>query len=310
MKIDKLISVVAPAYNEADNVRHFYEEIKKTLDKVTTQWEIICINDGSTDDTLHQLLALHAIDNRVKIINLSRNFGKEAALTAGLDEAKGEAIIPIDFDLQDPPELILQMIEKWQEGFDVVYATRITREGETFFKKMTANYFYKLIGKISNIDIPKNTGDYRLIDKKVLEHLNQLKETRRFMKGLFAWVGFKQTSISFIRKSRYAGETKFNYFKLWNFAIEGITSFSIAPLQLAMYVGFSAAIFAFLYSIIIVIKTLIFGIDLPGYSSLMVTMLFIGGVQLISIGIIGEYVGRIYDEVKNRPIYIIEKKYI
>lgn len=310
MKMDKLISIVVPAYNEEENVTIFYEEMKKTLDKVTSKWEIIYVNDGSVDGTLDKLLSLRSNDGRVKIINLSRNFGKEAALSAGLMEASGDAIVPIDVDLQDPPELIVEMVKKWQDGFDVVYATRVKREGESFFKKLTATYFYRLISLISKIDIPKNTGDYRLIDKKVLQHLNQLKETRRFMKGLFSWVGFSQVSIEYVRKPRHSGQTKFNYFKLWNFAIEGITSFSIAPLQLSMYVGFSAAIFAFFYAMLIVVKTIIFGIDAPGYSSLMVTILFIGGVQLISIGIIGEYIGRIYDEVKNRPLYIIQDKYI
>lgn len=310
MKTNKFISIVAPAYNEEENIDFFYEEIKVVLDQVSTYWEIICINDGSSDTTLEKLTKLHQQDNRVKVINLSRNFGKEAALTAGLHEAKGDAIIPIDIDLQDPPELIQIMVEKWIDGADVVYATRIKREGETFFKKFTAEYFYKLIGKITNIDIPKNTGDFRLIDKQVLLHLNELKETRRFMKGLFSWVGFNQVSIEYVRKPRYAGESKFNYLKLWNFALEGITSFSITPLQISMYLGFFSAIFAFIYAFFIIIKTVFLGIDVPGYSSLMVTVLFFGGVQLICIGIIGEYIGRIYEEVKGRPIYIIKDKLI
>lgn len=310
MITNKMVSIVAPAYNEETNIDMFYTEIVNVLTKITDNWEIICINDGSSDNTLGKLIDLHHKDNRVKVINLSRNFGKEAALTAGLDEAKGDAIVPIDIDLQDPPELIIDMVKKWNLGYDVVYATRVKREGETFFKKLTAEYFYKIISKISKVEIPKNTGDFRLLDKKVLKHLKDLKETRRFMKGLFSWVGFRQISIEYVRKPRYSGETKYNYLKLWNFAIEGITSFSIAPLQLSMYIGFFSAFFAFFYAIFIAVRTIMFGIDVPGYSSLMVTVLFFGGVQLISIGIIGEYIGRIYDEVKNRPIYIVQDKYI
>ncbi len=309
-KIEQRISVVAPAYNEEENIGIFYQTLKNVLEKLTFNWEIICVNDGSSDLTLEKLLRVREEDKRVKIINLSRNFGKEAALSAGLDAATGDAIIPIDIDLQDPPELIEQMIEKWIEGADVVYATRTIREGETFFKKLTANYFYKLISRISKINIPKNTGDFRLIDKKVLKHLNTLRETRRFMKGLFTWVGFNQVSIEYVRKPRYAGESKFNYLKLWNFALEGITSFSIAPLQIAMYLGFITAIFSCFYALVIIIKTLFLGIDVPGYSSLMVTILFIGSVQLICIGIIGEYIGRIYDEVKQRPVYIVKDEYL
>lgn len=307
--IDKMISIVAPAYNEESNIDIFYSEIKNVLDSITNTWEIICVNDGSDDKTLEYLLDLNKKDNRVKVVDLSRNFGKEAALSAGLDVAIGDAVIPIDIDLQDPPELIPLMVEKWLDGADVVYATRTLREGETFFKKFTANYFYKVISKITKIDIPKNTGDFRLIDKKVLVELNELRETRRFMKGLFSWVGFKQVSIEYVRKPRYSGETKFNYLKLWNFAIEGITSFSIAPLQIAMYIGFLVAIFSSFYALLIVFKTLILGIDVPGYSSIMVTILFLGSIQLICIGIIGEYVGRIYDEVKNRPVYIVKSKH-
>ena len=304
-KIDKMISVVAPAYNEEENVELFYTSMKKVLDSLTTSWEIICVNDGSKDTTLEKLLALHVEDNRVKVINLSRNFGKEVALTAGLDHAIGDAIVPIDIDLQDPPELIEDMLKLWQEGYDVVYATRVERDGESFVKKFTASMFYKFMGKISNIEIPRDTGDFRLMDKKVLYELKQLRETHRFMKGLFSWVGYKQVSLPYNRLARNAGETTFNYLKLWNFAIEGITSFSIAPLQLATYIGTLVSLFAFIYSLIIITKTVLFGADVPGYPSMMVTILFLGGVQLISIGIIGEYIGRIYNEVKQRPLYII-----
>jgi polyisoprenyl-phosphate glycosyltransferase len=308
-RITEMISVVAPAYNESDNVTLFYETVREVLEGITKNWEIVCVNDGSKDDTLEKLLALHEKDARLKVVNLSRNFGKEIALTAGLDYAKGDAIVPIDTDLQDPPELIEDMIKLWKEGYDVVYATRIERDGESFVKKMTASMFYRVIEKISKIQIPRDTGDYRLIDRKVLDELKKLRETHRFMKGLFSWVGYKQISLPYHRKPRYAGVTSFNYWKLWNFAIEGITSFSIAPLQLAMYLGLAASLFAFVYAILIIGKTLFFGVDVPGYPSIMVTILFFGGVQLVSIGILGEYIGRIYNEVKQRPLYLVEQYY-
>lgn len=299
------ISIVAPAYNEEENVLPFYEKMKAVLDGITKEWEIVCVDDGSQDKTLEMLTRLHLDDNRLKVINLSRNFGKEAALTAGLDHASGDAIIPIDIDLQDPPELIPEMIQLWQQGYEVVYATRTEREGETFLKKSTASYFYRFINRLSNIEIPKNTGDFRLMDRKVLDALKELRETHRFMKGLFSWVGFKQTSLPYVRKERFAGTTKWNYFKLIELAIEGITSFSIKPLQVATMLGLLVSLLAFFYGVIIIGKTVVFGADLPGYPSIMVTMLFLGGVQLITIGVIGEYIGRIYHEVKQRPIYLI-----
>ena len=308
-KIEEKISVVAPAYNESENVELFYTKMKEVLDTVTQHWEIICINDGSRDDTLEKLIALHEEDPRIKVLDLSRNFGKEVALTAGLDYASGDAIVPIDFDLQDPPELITDMVRLWKEGNDVVYATRTRREGESFIKKATASTFYRLISKITHIDIPKDTGDYRLMDKKVLYELKKLRETHRFMKGLFSWVGYKQVSLPYERKPRHAGTTSFNYWKLWNFAIEGITSFSIAPLQLATYSGVFVSLFAFLYAAVVIIKTLVFGEAVQGYASMMATILFLGGVQLVTIGIIGEYIGRIYNEVKQRPLYIVGKAY-
>lgn len=308
-KVTHRISVVAPAYNESENVEVFYETMKSVLDALTSEWEIVCVDDGSRDDTLEKLIALHQKDPRVKVIGLSRNFGKEIALTAGLDHADGDAIVPIDFDLQDPPELIEKMVELWQQGHDVVYATRIRREGETLMKKMTASLFYRFIRKISHIDIPKDTGDFRLIDRRVLDALKTMRETHRFMKGLFSWVGYKQISLPYERQPRHAGQTSFNYLKLWNFAIEGITSFSIVPLQLATYGGALVSVFAFLYAVIIVIKTLIFGESVEGYPSMMVTILFLGGVQLMTIGFIGEYVGRIYSEVKQRPLYFIRDKF-
>ncbi|MFN8576445.1 MAG: glycosyltransferase family 2 protein [Candidatus Sericytochromatia bacterium] len=303
------ISIVAPAYNESENIYPFYERMKKVLDSITDDWEIVCVNDGSKDDTVEKLIDLNSKDNRVKVVDLSRNFGKELALTAGLDYSKGKAIIPIDIDLQDPPELIKDMIELWKQGNDVVYATRIKREGESAIKKTTAYLFYKLINKMTRINIPQNTGDFRLIDRRVLDSLKELKETHRFMKGLFSWVGYKQVSLPYVREPRFAGTTKFNYWKLWNFAIEGITSFSIVPLQLATYLGFFISLIAAFYAIVIIYKTLSHGADVPGYPSIMVTVLFFGGIQLITIGIIGEYVGRIYNEVKGRPLYLVNRNY-
>ena len=308
-KIREMLSIVVPAFNEQDNIEPFRREIQTVLDRITSRWEIVFVNDGSTDATLSILLALHDSDPRIKVINLSRNFGKEAALTAGLDHAQGDAVVPIDVDLQDPPELIEKMVELWQQGNDVVYATRELRHGESWLKKFTATYFYQLISKISPLDIPRDTGDFRLIDRKVLESIQQLRETHRFMKGLFSWVGYKQVSIVYDRNPRHKGKTKYNYWKLWNFAIEGITSFSIAPLQLATYFGLLVSLFAFCYGIFIIGKTIIYGIDVPGYASLMVTLLFLGGVQLISIGILGEYLGRIYGEVKKRPLYLVQDTY-
>lgn len=303
------ISIIAPAYNESGNLFPFYDRMKEVLDNIDPSWEIVFVNDGSRDNTINELVELRNKDNRVKIVDFSRNFGKEIALTAGLDYCTGQVIIPIDTDLQDPPELINDMIKLWREGNDVVYATRAKREGETAIKKFTAYMFYKFINKMTKIEIPQNTGDFRLMDRKVLDSLNELRETHRFMKGLFSWVGYKQVSLTYVREPRFSGVTKFNYWKLWNFAIEGITGFSIAPLQFATYFGFLVSVFAALYALVIIFKTLFIGADVPGYPSIMVTLLFLGGIQLITIGIIGEYVGRIYNEVKRRPLYIVSKKY-
>ena len=245
----------------------------------------------------------------IRIINFSRNFGKEAALTAGLDKARGEAAIPIDVDLQDPPELIKELVARWREGYDVVLAKRANRTSDSFAKRVSADLFYKLNGKISNVDIPNNVGDFRLMSKRVVEALKQLPENQRFMKGLFAWVGFKTVVIEYVREKREAGQSSFNGWKLWNFALDGITSFSTLPLRIWLYIGALVSFLSFLYGSFIILKTLIFGVDLPGYASLAVIMLFLGGIQLIGIGILGEYIGRIYSESKRRPSYIIEGEY-
>lgn len=300
-----VLSIIVPMYNESDNIEVFYSRTIKVLENLGETFEIICVDDGSKDNTLELLLELNKKDPRVKVVGLSRNFGKEIAMSAGIDYASGQAVIPIDADLQDPPELIPDLVAKWKEGYDVVYATRIEREGETWLKKWTAHMFYRVIGKLTRFNIPKDTGDFRIMDKKVVEALKQLREQHRFMKGLFSWVGFKQTSFPYRREPRYAGKTKFNYWKLWNFALEGITSFSFAPLQFATYFGFFVSFIAFIYGIYILIKTLVFGNPVPSYSSLMVVLLFLGGVQILTLGIIGEYIGRIYDESKRRPLYIV-----
>ena len=305
-----LVSIVTPFYNEGEGVKHFYQVMAQTMGNLTDfDFEIICVDDGSRDNTLEQLIAISKIDPRVSVLEFSRNFGKEAAMTAGIDATTGDCVIPIDADLQDPPALIAEMIQKWQEGAEVVLAKRIDRSSDSYAKRTTAVMFYRLHNALSHLQIPENVGDYRLMDRVVVDALKQLPERQRFMKGLFAWVGFKTVTIEYSRDARLVGETKFSGWKLWNFAIEGITSFSLMPLKIWIYVGLAGALFAFLYATFIIIRTLIFGIDLPGYASLLVVTLFFGSLQLISLGVIGEYIGRIYFESKQRPLYLIRKKY-
>ncbi|QWR78979.1 glycosyltransferase family 2 protein [Candidatus Magnetomonas plexicatena] len=303
------ISIVVPMYNESSNVTVFFQRLVPILESTALSYEIICINDGSSDDTLLRLNEERQNNPAIAIIDLSRNFGKELALTAGLNYSRGNAVIPIDSDLQDPPELITSMIAKWREGYDVVYAVRSSRSGESFMKRLTAKMFYKTINYITDIDIPRDTGDFRLLDRRVVDVLNRIPENTRFMKGLFAWVGFKQTGIFFDRDPRFSGKTKWSYWKLWNLAIDGITLFSATPLKVWTYAGFSIALFSLMFAVYIIIKTLVKGIDVPGYASIMVTVLFIGGIQLLSVGIMGEYIGRIYTEAKRRPLYIVNKVY-
>ncbi|MDE1892695.1 MAG: glycosyltransferase family 2 protein [Betaproteobacteria bacterium] len=299
------LSLIVPMHNEAGNIDTLYQRLANVLSPLSVSWEMICINDGSTDDTLNELLKAQRIYKEICIIDLTRNFGKEAALSAGLDFARGEAAIPIDADLQDPPEIIPQMIELWRKGFEVVLAKRKTRTGDSFVKRNTAQLFYSVINKLSEVDIPQDTGDFRLISRPVIDALKQLPERRRFMKGLFAWVGYKTAEIEYERPERFSGSTKFNYWKLWNFALEGITSFSDAPLKVASYLGIMISLLSFIYAIKIVIDTLLFGNPVKGYPSLIVAILFFSGVQLIALGIIGEYLGRIYAETKQRPIYLV-----
>ena len=307
--VDIQISIIIPCYNEEKNIDYLFERLEDVVKSLNITYEFICINDGSKDNTLDSLIKHHQRNKNIKIINLSRNFGKEIALTAGIDYAQGNAIIPIDADLQDPPELIHQLIEKWQEGYDIVYATRRSRQGESYLKRLTANLFYIVIEKISSVFIPRNTGDFRLLDRRVIEVLKTMPEKTRFMKGLFSWVGFKQTSIMFDRQPRLQGKTSWNYWKLWNFALDGITSFSSIPLRIWTYFGLFISFMSFIYATFLILRTLIFGIDLPGYASIMVTILFLGGIQLLTLGIIGEYLSRVYEEVKGRPIYIVRDIY-
>ncbi|MCW8306323.1 glycosyltransferase family 2 protein [Acidiphilium sp. PA] len=300
-----LISIIVPFHNEAENVQTLHTRLAEVLEAGPDPWELVCVNDGSRDDTLARLVALAERDARVRVIDLSRNFGKEAALTAGLDFARGDAVIPLDADLQDPPEIIPALIAKWREGFEVVNAVRASREGDGPVKRATAHAFYRVINRMSQVDIPADTGDFRLISRPALEALKRLPERRRFMKGLFAWVGFRTATITYDRAPRHAGTTTWNYWKLWNFAIEGITSFSSAPLRLASYLGFGVSVLAFIYALITIFNKLVYGNPVKGYPSLLVAVLFLGGVQLLALGVLGEYLGRLYEESKQRPIYLV-----
>ncbi len=303
------VSIIVPCYNEALNLESFYRELVRVLRDLENlyQFEIIFINDGSKDDTLEILEKLADKDGRVVVISFSRNFGKEAALVAGADFAKGNACIFMDADLQHPPDVLPVMLKKWKEGYKVVNAVRKERVGEGFLKKANAKLFYKLMNLLSDIPIPENVGDFRLLSGEALESFRNLKERRRFNKGLFSWIGFSPAYVEYEQKPRYHGSSKWKFMKLIEFAIEGITSFSIKPLKIASVIGLVISIFSFLYGIYIIIDTLIFGNEVKGWPSLMVLILFMGGLQFIFIGIIGEYIGRIYDEVKQRPIYIVEK---
>ena len=306
----KKISIVTPVYNESEGISYFHKALCDIFCQAPEiDFEVVCIDDGSRDDTLNQLIAISENDFRFHVIELSRNFGKEAALTAGIEAATGDAVIPMDADLQDPPELILEMIKEWFKGAEVVLARRFDRSSDSFLKRKTAEMFYQLHNSLSTIQIPNNVGDFRLMDRIVIDALKQIPEQHRFMKGLFAWVGFKTVTLDYVRSPRIAGTTKFSGWKLWNFALEGITSFSAVPLRFWTYIGLAGAFATFIYAIFIISKTLILGIDVPGYASMLVAVLFFGSLQLISVGILGEYIGRIYMETKRRPLYLIRKHY-
>lgn len=303
-----LISIICPMYNEEEAIPIFLAELIKVIDATGEEYELVCVNDGSSDNTLAVLIKNKELYPQIRIINLSRNFGKEAALTAGLDMARGDVVIPIDADLQDPPVLIEKMLEKFKEGNDVVLARRKDRSSDSILKRVTAELFYKLFRKLANAELPENVGDFRLMSRRVVDSLKKLRETQRFMKGIFSWPGYQTAVVEYDRQERQAGKTKFSGWKLWNFAVEGITSFSTFPLRIWTYIGSMVALFALSYMLYTIIKTVVFGIDVPGYASLVAIMLFLGGVQLIGIGVIGEYVGRIYLESKRRPIYIVERE--
>ena len=299
------LSVVVPAYNEEAGLLTFHRRLSAVLHGVDMATEIIYVNDGSSDRTLTIMHSLHVEDPRVSVVDLSRNFGKEIALTAGIDHARGDAVILIDADLQDPPELIPELLRVWRDGHDVVYGERISRDGETLVKKATAHAFYRLMQHLGHVRIPPDAGDFRLLSRCAVDALKQLREQHRFMKGLFAWVGYSQHAVPYHRDARFAGQTKWNYWRLWNFALEGITSFSSAPLKLSTYFGLFVAAIAFLYGAWIIAKTLLFGEIVRGYPTLIVVILFLGGAQLVAIGILGEYIGRMFDESKNRPLYFL-----
>jgi glycosyltransferase involved in cell wall biosynthesis len=300
------LSIVVPMYNEEEVCEEFFRRILPILEDVTDDFEVVCVNDGSTDKTQYILSVAHQSDARVKVVNLSRNFGKEYALTAGLNLASGDAVIPIDADLQDPPELIPIMVSHWLDGYRSVIAVRKDRLSDTYIKRTTAKWFYKVIGKLADTRIPANSGDYRLMDRTIIEALKQLPERNRFLKGLYSWVGFDQKYIEYKRERRAAGNSKWGYWSLWNFALDGILSFSTLPLRIWSYLGVTVTCLSAIYGSFIVIRTLVYGIELPGYASILTVVLFLGGINMLGLGILGEYLGRVFVEVKNRPIYLIE----
>lgn len=304
------LSIVVPCHDEAQTIVPFHARLSAVLAGLGLSYEIICVNDGSHDETLSRLLALQGQEPSLHILDLSRNFGKEAALTAGLDQACGSLVIPIDADLQDPPELIPDLIAKWREGYDVVNAVRERREGESWGKRGSAHLFYRILNRLSDVPIPPDTGDFRLLSRAAADALRQMPERRRFMKGMFAWVGFPTAEVRYRRAGRHAGHSHWTYWRLWNFALEGITSFSQVPLRVATYLGLATALLSLLYGAFLALRTLLFGNPVNGYPSIMVAILFLGGMQLLGLGVIGEYIGRIYEETKHRPVYIIRRSWM
>jgi glycosyltransferase involved in cell wall biosynthesis len=300
------LSVVAPVYDEEDVLGAFHERLTAVLDRLGLSAEILYVDDGSRDGSMEILRKLRTRDGRVGIVALSRNFGKEVALTAGLDHAAGDAVVVIDADLQDPPELIPELIAKWREGSDVVYARRISRQGEGPLKRTTSWLFYRVLQRVSRVRIPEDTGDFRLLSRRAVEALGRLREQHRYMKGLYAWIGYDQAEVRYHRDPRHAGRTKWRYWALWNLALEGLTGFTTGPLKAATYLGLITATVSLAYGTYIVLKTLRHGDPVAGYPSLMAAVLFLGGVQLISIGIIGEYLARMFDETKRRPLYLLK----
>ena len=301
------ISLVVPMHNEALVVTPFLDRVVPIVHGVSEDYEIVCVNDGSSDQTLALLEAAHAANPKVKIVDLSRNFGKEAALTAGIDHASGDVVVPLDADLQDPPELIPLLVAKWREGNDVVLAVRNDRSSDSVGKRTFAALFYRLIGRLSDVPIPANAGDFRLMDRRVVEALKLMPERTRFMKGIFAWLGFRQTTVAYTRPERVAGTSKWRFWKLWNFALDGIFSFTTLPLRIWTYVGLGVAALSLSYMLFVVLRTVVHGVDVPGYASLVVMLLFFSGMNMIGLGIMGEYLGRVFVEVKRRPVYLVSE---
>lgn len=301
------VSVVVPAFNEAGSLPALMARLVPVMDGIGHPWEAVLVNDGSTDATLDAMQRLRAADPRIAIVNLSRNFGKEAATTAGLDHALGDAVILLDADLQDPPELIPELVAAWRRGFDTVYAQRRERAGETWLKRATASAFYRVMSQTGPVQVPRDTGDFRLMSRRVVEAVGGLRERHRFMKGLFAWVGYPSIAVPYDRSPRHAGSSAWSYWKLWNLALEGITGFTTAPLRMATYFGLLIGAGATVYLTVIVVRTLLFGNEVPGYPSLLAVILLLGGTQLLTLGIIGEYLARVFNEVKRRPLYLTER---
>lgn len=303
------VSVVLPIFNEVQTLPALHARLAGVMCELGESYELVFVNDGSRDGSLEFLKKLAVEDSKIKVISLSRNFGHQMAITCGLDHARGAAVIVMDADLQDPPELIPTLIEKWREGYDVVYAVREERQGESLFKRATAALFYRLICRLSRVEIPADTGDFRLLSRRAVEGLRATTERNRFVRGLVGWIGYRQTGVRFVREERAAGETKYPFRKMLKFAIDGITSFSFVPLQMATYFGFLISGASFLYIVYAVLQKLLTDRPVTGWTSLMVAMLFLGGVQLITLGIIGEYIGRIYEEVKQRPLYLVDETF-
>ncbi len=301
-------SIIAPVYNEEGNLRELYAQMKQTLDTTGEAWELVLVNDGSRDRSMEIMQALQQQDPRIKIVDFAKNFGHQLAVTAGLDYAQGDAVVIIDADLQDPPAVILQMIKQWKQGYQVVYAVRSERRGESWFKEFTAKAFYRIIYRITDVDIPLDTGDFRLMDRKVVDTLKTMRERHRFIRGMTSWVGFKQTGVEYVREERFAGETHYPFRKMFKFALDAITGFSYLPLQIATYAGFSIAGLSAVAALVVIYARLFLESKaFLGQATTLVVVLFLGGIQLITLGIIGEYLGRIYDEVKGRPLYIVSR---
>ena len=308
MEEKKLVTILVPAYNEQEVLHMLYDRLKKLMDENSKyDFEILFVNDGSKDNSLQIMQELRKKDKRVCYLNLSRNFGKETGMIAGLDYSKGDAVIIIDADLQDPPELIPEMLKYWEEGYDDVYAKRRSRKGETWLKKFTSTMYYKVLQAFTKIQIQKDTGDFRLLDRRCVEALKSMRESQRYTKGLFSWIGYNKKEILYDRDPRAAGTTKWNYKKLVDLSIDGITSFTTSPLRWSAIIGIIVSIIGFIYMLYIIIKTIVSGVDVPGYASTMVVILFLGGIQLIFLGVIGEYLGRAFYETKGRPLYFIER---